>query len=63
MQDIVLKIYATGDNSINNLIILLGQFNFEGNGDVVKFFKLAHEHGLWVSLRVGPYIAAEWNQG
>lgn len=42
---------------------LLGQFYYEGNADVIKFFRVAHEHGLWVSLRVGPYIAAEWNQG
>ncbi|KAK1370335.1 Beta-galactosidase [Heracleum sosnowskyi] len=39
------------------------QFQFEGNGDIIKFFKVAHQHNLWVSLRVGPYIAAEWNQG
>ena len=41
----------------------LGQLTFEGNADIVKFFKVAQEHGLWVCLRVGPYIAAEWNQG
>nr|XP_017217998.1 PREDICTED: beta-galactosidase 13-like [Daucus carota subsp. sativus] len=39
------------------------KLTFEGNADIVKFFKVAQEHGLWVCLRVGPYIAAEWNQG
>ncbi|KAK1394870.1 Beta-galactosidase [Heracleum sosnowskyi] len=40
-----------------------GQFNFAGNADLVRFIKCIHEHGLWVNLRVGPYIAAEWNHG
>ncbi|XP_057500684.1 beta-galactosidase 13-like [Actinidia eriantha] len=40
-----------------------GTFNFEGNYDLVKFIKLIGDAGLYVSLRVGPYIAAEWNQG
>ncbi|KAL6963710.1 Beta-galactosidase 13, partial [Sarracenia purpurea var. burkii] len=38
-------------------------FNFEGNYDLVKFIKLIAEHGLYVVLRVGPYIEAEWNHG
>ncbi|KAJ8766980.1 hypothetical protein K2173_012488 [Erythroxylum novogranatense] len=42
---------------------LQGQFNFEGNYDVVKFIKMAGEHGLYVYLRVGPFIQAEWNHG
>ncbi|KAK6143371.1 hypothetical protein DH2020_023719 [Rehmannia glutinosa] len=40
-----------------------GQYNFEGNYDLVKFIKLIWEQGLWVTLRVGPYIEAEWNMG
>ncbi|CAA2991953.1 beta-galactosidase 13-like [Olea europaea subsp. europaea] len=40
-----------------------GQFNFEGNYDLIKFLKMIGEHGLWVSLRVGPYIEGEWNMG
>ncbi|GFS42761.1 glycosyl hydrolase family 35 protein [Actinidia rufa] len=40
-----------------------GKFNFEGNYDLVKFIKLIGDAGLYVSLRVGPFIAAEWNQG
>lgn len=39
------------------------QFNFEGNYDVVKFIKLIGEQGMYVTLRIGPYIEAEWNQG
>lgn len=40
-----------------------GQFNFEGNYDLVKFVKMIGENGLWVTLRLGPYIEAEWNMG
>ncbi|GAA0140504.1 galactosidase [Lithospermum erythrorhizon] len=40
-----------------------GKFNFEGNYDLVKFIKLIGQHGLYVTLRIGPYIEAEWNQG
>ncbi|KAL7125494.1 hypothetical protein ABFS83_14G120600 [Erythranthe nasuta] len=40
-----------------------GQYNFEGNNDLVKFIKMIWEQGLWVTLRVGPYIEAEWNMG
>ncbi|KAL6531894.1 hypothetical protein OROMI_028257 [Orobanche minor] len=40
-----------------------GQYNFEGNNDLVKFIKLIGENSLWVTLRLGPYIEAEWNMG
>ncbi|PON89990.1 Glycoside hydrolase [Trema orientale] len=40
-----------------------GEFNFEGNYDLVKFIKLIGEHGMYVTLRVGPFIQAEWNHG
>ncbi|KAF4391619.1 hypothetical protein G4B88_030770 [Cannabis sativa] len=40
-----------------------GEFNFEGNKDLVKFIKLIGEQGMYVTLRVGPFIQAEWNHG
>ncbi|PSS12101.1 Beta-galactosidase [Actinidia chinensis var. chinensis] len=40
-----------------------GQYNFEGNNDLVKFIKMIGEQGLYVTLRVGPFIEAEWNHG
>ncbi|KAI3442466.1 Beta-galactosidase [Psidium guajava] len=40
-----------------------GQFNFQGNKDLVKFIKMIGEHGMYVTLRVGPFIQAEWNHG
>ncbi|MHC4983274.1 MAG: beta-galactosidase [Planctomycetota bacterium] len=40
-----------------------GERNFEGNHDVVRFVQLAQELGLYVILRPGPYIGAEWDFG
>lgn len=40
-----------------------GKFNFEGNNDLVKFIRLIQSKGMFVTLRVGPFIQAEWNHG
>ncbi|XAR73230.1 Beta-galactosidase [Bertholletia excelsa] len=40
-----------------------GQYYFEGRFDVVRFIKLVQQAGLYVHLRIGPYICAEWNFG
>ncbi|GLT97752.1 hypothetical protein SLE2022_153010 [Rubroshorea leprosula] len=40
-----------------------GQYNFEGRYDVVKFVKLVGSNGLYLHLRLGPYVCAEWNFG
>ncbi|XAR72703.1 Beta-galactosidase [Bertholletia excelsa] len=40
-----------------------GKFNFEGNYDLVKYIKTIADAGLYCTLRVGPYIEAEWNFG
>ncbi|MCC8145049.1 MAG: beta-galactosidase [Bacteroidales bacterium] len=40
-----------------------GQFDFSGNNDVAKFCKLAQKHGMYVILRPGPYVCAEWEMG
>ncbi|KAK2979424.1 hypothetical protein RJ640_016336, partial [Escallonia rubra] len=31
--------------------------------DLVKFVRTVHEAGLYVHLRIGPYVSAEWNYG
>lgn len=36
---------------------------FIGNEDVAHFVRLAQEEGLWVILRPGPYVCAEWEFG
>ncbi|KAL2229090.1 beta-galactosidase [Sesamum indicum] len=40
-----------------------GKFNYEGRFDLVKFIKLVQQAGLYVHLRIGPYVCAEWNYG
>lgn len=40
-----------------------GQYQFSGEHDVEHFIQLAHELGLLVILRPGPYICAEWEMG
>lgn len=40
-----------------------GRFDFSGNADVREFVREAQEEGLWVVLRPGPYVCAEWEFG
>ncbi len=40
-----------------------GQYNFEERYDIVKFIQEAQNAGLYVLLRIGPYVNAEWNYG
>ncbi|GMH03753.1 hypothetical protein Nepgr_005592 [Nepenthes gracilis] len=40
-----------------------GKYFFEGRYDLVRFIKLVQQAGLYVHLRIGPYVCAEWNFG
>ena len=40
-----------------------GVFDFSGNADVREFVREAQKEGLWVVLRPGPYVCAEWEFG
>ncbi|XVF88753.1 hypothetical protein PTKIN_Ptkin19aG0076800 [Pterospermum kingtungense] len=40
-----------------------GKYYFEDRYDLVRFIKLVQQAGLYVHLRIGPYICAEWNFG
>jgi len=40
-----------------------GQWNVSGRKDILEFVHLAAELGLYVILRPGPYICAEWDFG
>ncbi|MBQ5380367.1 MAG: beta-galactosidase, partial [Paraprevotella sp.] len=40
-----------------------GQFDFTGNNDVAAFIKLAQKNGMYVIVRPGPYVCAEWEMG
>ncbi|KAH9686909.1 Beta-galactosidase 7 [Citrus sinensis] len=39
------------------------QYDFSGNLDFIKFFKLVQEAGLYAIIRIGPYVCSEWNYG
>lgn len=41
-----------------------GRFDFTtGNRNIARFVRLAQEEGMWVILRPGPYVCAEWDFG
>lgn len=40
-----------------------GKWNFSGEKDLKKFIKTAQEVGLYVIIRPGPYVCAEWEFG
>ncbi|CAN0878841.1 Beta-galactosidase 13 [Linum grandiflorum] len=40
-----------------------GQYNFEGRYDLVKFIRMIGDMGMYATIRVGPYVEAEWNHG
>jgi len=40
-----------------------GQYDFTGNNDVAAFCRLAQKHGMYVIVRPGPYVCAEWEMG
>ena len=40
-----------------------GVFDFTGNNDIRAFVKLAQANGMWVIVRPGPYVCAEWEMG
>lgn len=40
-----------------------GQFDFSGNKDVAAFCKLAQKHDMYIIVRPGPYVCAEWEMG
>ena len=40
-----------------------GKYDFDGNNDVAEFIREAQQEGLYVILRPGPYVCAEWEWG
>lgn len=68
-KDRLLKMKMAGLNAIQMYVAWNyhepqpGRYEFSGDHDVEYFIKLAHELGLLVILRPGPYICAEWDMG
>lgn len=40
-----------------------GVFDWSGNNDVAEFCRLAQKNGMYVIVRPGPYVCAEWEMG
>jgi beta-galactosidase len=40
-----------------------GNFDFTGNNNVAEFCRLAQKNGMYVIVRPGPYVCAEWEMG
>lgn len=40
-----------------------GQFDFTGQNDIAEFCRLAQKNGMYVIVRPGPYVCAEWEMG
>ena len=40
-----------------------GVFNFEDNQDIAEFCRVAQKNGMYVIVRPGPYVCAEWEMG
>ncbi len=40
-----------------------GEFDFSGQNDLAEFCRLCQKNGMYVILRPGPYVCAEWEMG
>ncbi len=68
-RDRLRKVRAMGLNTVtvyvfwNRHEVHPGEFDFSGNNDVAEFLREAQQEGLYVVLRPGPYVCAEWDLG
>lgn len=68
-RDRLEKLKACGFNTVETYIAWnvqepeQGQFTFEGMADFERFIQIAQEVGLYVIVRPGPFICAEWEMG
>eukprot|EP01137_Pigoraptor_chileana_P033368 Opistho-2@24128 len=67
--DILALAKTSGVNMIQTYVFwnshepVRGQYDFSDNLDLVRFLRECQRQGLWVNLRIGPYVCAEWNFG
>ena len=67
--DILLKLKNCGLNAVETYCAwnlhepYQGEFDFTGRLDIERFIQIATELGLYVIVRPGPYICAEWENG
>ncbi len=65
-RDRMLKLKLAGFNTIETYVFWNYHEPVEGQVDMTEledFIQLTRELGLWMILRVGPYVCAEWDAG
>jgi beta-galactosidase len=68
-RDRLRKVRAMGLNTVTVYVFWNlhetrpGVFDFSGQKDVAEFLREAQQEGLYVVLRPGPYVCAEWDLG
>ncbi len=68
-KDRLQKLKAMGLNSVTTYAFwnaheaTPGHYDFSGQNDVAEFIREAQQAGLYVILRPGPYVCAEWELG
>ena len=68
-RDRLRKARAMGLNTVETYVFwnlhepAPGKFDFSGQNDVAEFIREAQQEGLFVILRPGPYVCAEWDFG
>lgn len=40
-----------------------GKYDWSGRGNLTNFMQMARDSGIFVNLRIGPYVCAEWTYG
>ena len=38
-------------------------YNYEGRANITEFLEIAKNAGIFINLRIGPYVCAEWSFG
>eukprot|EP00118_Oscarella_pearsei_P005546 m.25595 g.25595 ORF g.25595 m.25595 type:complete len:715 (+) comp28836_c0_seq3:162-2306(+) len=67
--DLMEKAKANGLNTLETYVFWNlheskeGQYDFDGDKNLSHFLQLAQDKGLFVTLRIGPFIQAEWSFG
>lgn len=68
-RDRMRKLKALGLNTLSSYVFWnaherkQGVYDFSGGLDLAAWIRTAQEEGLWVLLRPGPYVCAEWDNG
>ena len=69
-EDRLMKLKAAGFNTVETYVAWNvhqpkeeAKFDFTGQNDLIRFIQAAQKVGLYVIVRPGPYICAEWEFG